>query len=146
MYAFCEKYSYNICKVFLGTQIKNRGLDNAFIETLTKLVVMTVPKIWTYPLERYVIQTKRKGKKNCLIASDLDGTLLSSDTNVSRENLNAVEFLTKKGCTVALVTGRTFYEIPQELRDCLGINYFVYSNGIKAIFSGDKIEIQKDIM
>ena len=87
MYAFCEKYSYNICKVFLATQIKNRGLDNAFIETLTKLVVMTVPKIWTYPLERYVIQIKRKGKKNCLIASDLDGTPLSSDTNVSRETL-----------------------------------------------------------
>lgn len=45
---------------FLGTQIKNRGLDNAFIEMLTKLVVMTVPTIWTYPLNRFVIHRKKR--------------------------------------------------------------------------------------
>lgn len=117
-----------------GSFMKANAISNPITEAIAKFIIINIPTIWTYPLERYVIQIKRKGKKNCLIASDLDGTLLSSDTNVSRENLNAVEFLTKKGCTVALVTGRTFYEIPQELRDCSGINYFVYSNGA-GIFS-----------
>ncbi len=45
---------------YLGTLIKNNGLDNAFMEMLTKLVVMTVPTLWTYPLNRFVIHRKRE--------------------------------------------------------------------------------------
>lgn len=44
---------------FLGTLIVNKGLDTPFVVMLTKLVVMTVPTIWTYPLQRFVIH-KRK--------------------------------------------------------------------------------------
>lgn len=47
---------------FLGTVIKNKGLDNVFIVMLTKIVVMTVPTIWTYPLNRFVIHRKKKVK------------------------------------------------------------------------------------
>ncbi len=45
---------------FLGTLIKNNGLDNALVQALTKLVVMTVPTLWTYPLNRFVIHRKKK--------------------------------------------------------------------------------------
>lgn len=45
---------------FLGTKIKENGMDNFFIEMLTKLVVMTVPTLWTYPLNRFVIHRKKK--------------------------------------------------------------------------------------
>lgn len=45
---------------FLGTAIKNNGWDNVFVEMLTKVIVMTVPTIWTYPLNRFVIHRKKK--------------------------------------------------------------------------------------
>lgn len=45
---------------FLGTMIVNNGWDNIFVEILTKLVVMTVPTLWTYPLNRFVIHRKKK--------------------------------------------------------------------------------------
>lgn len=45
---------------FLGTLIKNSGNDNVLIVLLTKVVVMTVPTLWTYPLNRFVIHRKKK--------------------------------------------------------------------------------------
>lgn len=45
---------------FLGTLIKNSGYDSVFIVLLTKLIVMTVPTLWTYPLNRFVIHRKKK--------------------------------------------------------------------------------------
>lgn len=45
---------------FLGTVIKNNGWDNALVQALTKLVVMTVPTLWTYPLNRFVIHRRKK--------------------------------------------------------------------------------------
>ncbi len=45
---------------FLGTLIKNGRHDSVFIVLLTKVVVMTVPTLWTYPLNRFVIHRKKK--------------------------------------------------------------------------------------
>lgn len=45
---------------YLGTVIQNKGYDSVFIVMLTKLVVMTVPTLWTYPLNRFVIHRKKK--------------------------------------------------------------------------------------
>ena len=64
-----------------------------------------------------------------LIAVDIDGTLLNSSSQLSPENLAAIERLSKSGITVAPVTGRTYYEIPEAVRSCAYIKYFVYSNG-----------------
>ena len=49
---------------FLGTLIKNNGLDNALVQALTKLVVMTVPTLWTYPLNRFVIHRRKKPQQD----------------------------------------------------------------------------------
>ena len=40
---------------FLGTLIKDSGHENVFTVLLTKLAVMLVPMLWTYPLQRFVI-------------------------------------------------------------------------------------------
>ena len=45
---------------FLGTLIQNNGWDSPLVQMITKLVVMTVPTIWTYPLNRFVIHRKKK--------------------------------------------------------------------------------------
>lgn len=45
---------------FLGTLVKNSGYDNFIVEMLTKLLVMTVPTLWTYPLSRFVIHKRKK--------------------------------------------------------------------------------------
>ncbi len=45
---------------FLGTWIKNNGWDNAVVEMIVKIIVMTVPTIWTYPLNRFVIHRKKE--------------------------------------------------------------------------------------
>lgn len=45
---------------FLGTLVKNSGYDNFIVEMLIKLLVMTVPTLWTYPLSRFVIHKRKK--------------------------------------------------------------------------------------
>lgn len=40
---------------WLGTLIKDSGHENVITVLLTKLAVMLVPMIWTYPLQRFVI-------------------------------------------------------------------------------------------
>lgn len=64
-----------------------------------------------------------------LIAVDLDGTLLNSKNEVSRENIDAINILAQNGISTAVLTGRTMGEIPTELLKCEGIGYYVYSNG-----------------
>ncbi len=68
-------------------------------------------------------------KNPLIIASDLDGTLLKSDTDISEENLRSIERLAQKGAKIVLLTGRTLYEVPKELRACKGVEYIVFSNG-----------------
>ena len=45
---------------FLGTWITINGWNNFWVDMLVKLIVMTVPTIWTYPLSRFVIHRKKK--------------------------------------------------------------------------------------
>ena len=45
---------------FLGTWITGNGWNNFWVDMLVKLIVMTVPTIWTYPLSRFVIHRKKK--------------------------------------------------------------------------------------
>lgn len=45
---------------FLGTIVRNNGWDNAIVEMITKVIVMTIPTLWTYPMNRFVIHKKKK--------------------------------------------------------------------------------------
>ena len=116
-----------------GTYIASHGISSPIIEMVSKFIIINIPTIWTYPLERYIIQINKKErqvqKMPMIIASDLDGTLLKSNTDISEENLHAIERLAQKGAKIILLTGRTLYEVPKELRDCKGVEYIVFSNG-----------------
>lgn len=45
---------------FLGTYAKMHGFDGVFADIVMKLIVMTIPTLWTYPLNRFVIHRKKK--------------------------------------------------------------------------------------
>lgn len=64
-----------------------------------------------------------------LLACDLDGTLLDDNSNVSAENLNAIDEMVKLGVEFAICTGRTYDEIPKALLDNKSIRYIIYSDG-----------------
>lgn len=44
---------------YLGTMITNNGWNNFWVDMLVKLIVMTLPTIWTYPLSRFVIHRRK---------------------------------------------------------------------------------------
>lgn len=111
-----------------GSFMLNHKISNPFTEIVAKFIIINIPTIWTYPLERFVIQIK-KPKKRKIIATDLDGTLLASNTKITAENLNSINNLAKNGVNTVIVTGRTLYEIPEELLNCGNIEYYIYSNG-----------------
>lgn len=71
------------------------------------------------------------------IFSDLDGTLLKSDTTVSKENLSAIKQLYEMGVKTVVSTGRTYTEVPPQLRSCPYIEFFICSNGAM-IYTRDK--------
>lgn len=45
-----------------GSFMAERSLSNPVIEIISKFIIINIPTIWTYPLERYVIQRQKKVK------------------------------------------------------------------------------------
>ena len=39
-----------------GSVITAKGLENPVIEIISKFIIINIPTIWTYPIERYIIQ------------------------------------------------------------------------------------------
>ncbi len=64
-----------------------------------------------------------------IVCSDLDGTLVNSQSNISAENLKAIELMAEKGAFFVPSTGRAFWDLPNELRNNEHIRYFICSNG-----------------
>lgn len=64
-----------------------------------------------------------------LIASDLDGTLLSTNGDITDENLAAIKDLAERGIIFVPVTGRAMYEMPRRVYECEYIRYIISSNG-----------------
>ena len=115
-----------------GTYMSIHNMSNPITEIISKFVIINIPTLWTYSLERYVIQINKPKKKKIIryIASDLDGTLISSDNEVSEENLDAIDRMHNAGVRFIVLTGRTLYEVPLELRHNDSIDYIIYSNGV----------------
>ena len=76
-----------------------------------------------------------------IIACDLDGTLYNSKTEISKQNLEAINAITKRGILFVPSSGRTMSEMPSELINNSAIRYYIYSNGAAAIdtHTGEKI-------
>ncbi len=115
-----------------GTYMSIHNMSNPITEIISKFVIINIPTLWTYPLERYVIQINKPKKKKVIryIASDLDGTLIGSNNEVSEENLDAIDRMHNAGVRFIVLTGRTLYEVPLELRHNDSIDYIIYSNGV----------------
>ena len=64
-----------------------------------------------------------------ILASDLDGTLLDSSGLISKENLAAIHRLAQSGVHFVPASGRSLAEMPEELRACDDIRYFIHSSG-----------------
>lgn len=77
-----------------------------------------------------------------LAATDLDGTLISSNGEISNENFEAMENAINNGLYVVPTTGRSFYEMPESLREKKTYTHCICSNGA-VIFDRDGKEIWK---
>lgn len=64
-----------------------------------------------------------------IIASDLDGTLLNEDKIVSEENWIAIEEMKKMGIHFVPASGRSFGEMPKEIRESPLFRYYITSDG-----------------
>lgn len=77
-----------------------------------------------------------------LAATDLDGTLISSNGEISNENFEAMENAMNNGLYVVPTTGRSFYEMPESLREKKTYTHCICSNGA-VIFDRNGKEIWK---
>ena len=64
-----------------------------------------------------------------IVCSDLDGTLINSNSEISNENLWAIDRLNEKGIYFVPATGRSYSEVPEVLRMNHSIHYYITSNG-----------------
>ena len=76
-----------------------------------------------------------------LIASDLDGTLLTSDKKIPPALADGISGLIKRGVIFVPATGRPLGSIPKDVFDIKGIKYVISSNGaaVKNIQTGIEI-------
>ncbi|MBQ8893154.1 MAG: HAD family hydrolase [Clostridia bacterium] len=64
-----------------------------------------------------------------LIASDLDGTFLNGEMEITPENTRAIAALRERGVEFVPASGRTFGEMDPELREHPDLRYYIYSDG-----------------
>lgn len=76
-----------------------------------------------------------------IIACDLDGTLLDSNSKISDSNLRAIDELAKIGVYFVPCTGRTFAELPTALSENDNIRYIIHSDGavIRNTATGERV-------
>ncbi len=77
-----------------------------------------------------------------IIASDLDGTLLNNEKEVSPENLEAIDRMTELGAYFVPCSGRTLAEIYENVKGIPSIRYIIFSDGavIYDKKTGERIE------
>ncbi|MCD7883324.1 MAG: HAD hydrolase family protein [Lachnospiraceae bacterium] len=69
-----------------------------------------------------------------LIASDLDGTLLTDDKKISEMTRQMISLAAGQGIQIVPATGRAFSSVPEEVLALPGVEYVITSNGA-AIYS-----------
>lgn len=73
-----------------------------------------------------------------LIVSDLDGTLLNEKMETGEKNDAAIRAFFERGILFVPSSGRTYYEIPECVRDNPNIRYVIYSNGTAVYDKAEK--------
>ena len=73
-----------------------------------------------------------------LIVSDLDGTLLNEKMESGEKNDAAIRAFSQRGILFVPSSGRTYYEIPECVRENPDVRYVIYSNGTAAYDKKEK--------
>lgn len=81
-----------------------------------------------------------------MIGLDLDGTLLTRDKRLSRENAEALYEADRRGIIIVPVTGRPYSGIPEEVMELPFIKYTITSNGAVTYDSSKKRTIRERYM
>lgn len=63
-----------------------------------------------------------------LVALDMDGTLFNHNSEISKEDAEAIRHITERGIHVVISTGRPFVGLPVELLNSIGIHYAITTN------------------
>lgn len=76
-----------------------------------------------------------------MIASDIDGTLINDDRELTDRTKLALEKAAAQGVNIVLSTGRSFNSLPDAVKSIKGISYAITSNGahINEISTGKAI-------
>ena len=64
-----------------------------------------------------------------LIASDLDGTLLTNAKELSEKNRKVLSVAIKKGIYIVPATGRSYQAVPDIIKEFPGVEYIITANG-----------------
>ena len=64
-----------------------------------------------------------------MVITDLDGTLLNDQREVSLEDMKALFWLGENNITRVIATGRNFYSLSKVLKDNFPIDYLIFSSG-----------------
>ncbi|MBU5479798.1 HAD family hydrolase [Blautia sp. MSJ-19] len=64
-----------------------------------------------------------------LIASDLDGTLLTDRKELSQKTKEVLDLAVQRGIHIVPTTGRSFHSIPEFVRNYPGVEYVITANG-----------------
>jgi Cof subfamily protein (haloacid dehalogenase superfamily) len=80
-----------------------------------------------------------------LIAMDIDGTLLDSQSRLSPENIAAIEDAAAAGIEIVIVTGRRFHSARHTV-DALGCNYHVIATNGALVKSKDGATLQRHLL
>lgn len=76
-----------------------------------------------------------------LIASDLDGTLLTDQKVLSPETEKALKMAAERGIHIVPATGRSFHAVPDIVKQFTGVEYVITANGgaVYRVSSGERI-------
>lgn len=76
-----------------------------------------------------------------LIASDLDGTLLTNKKELSPKTVQVLNRAVKQGIHIVPCTGRPFTSVPDLIKDFPGVEYIITSNGgaVYSVSQGKRI-------
>lgn len=85
-------------------------------------------------------------KKIKMIAIDLDGSLLTSNKELSSYSLKVLQEAIARGIEIVIATGRAYRGLPEEIKEIKGIRYVITSNGAKVFeFPAEKILHQRNL-
>lgn len=81
-----------------------------------------------------------------LIASDLDGTLLTDRKELSAKTREVLDMAASQGIYIVPTTGRSFDSIPQMIREYPGVEYLITANGGAVYSAKDKKRVYQCIL